>query len=93
MGVSQSALVSFPKDHRIEKCIKVFASKWVLKLHRWVVDHNQPILGSIVPEEKLEIWSYSKDGAFPWFDFAWLEYRVKFYNKIVMMKEQCWHGD
>ncbi len=57
MGVSQSALVSFPKDHRIEKCIKVFASKWVLKLHRWVVDHNQPILGSIVPEEKLdELW-------------------------------------
>ncbi len=40
-----------------------------------------------------EIWSYSKDGACSWFDFAWLEYRVVFLDNAVVRTEKCWHGD
>ncbi len=40
-----------------------------------------------------EIWSFSKDGACSWFDFAWLEYRVVFLDGIVVRTERCWHGD
>jgi hypothetical protein len=43
--------------------------------------------------ESPEVWSYSKDGACSWFDFAWLEYRIEMQNGIVTKKERCWHGN
>jgi hypothetical protein len=52
-----------------------------------------PLPPESLEKESLEVWSYSKDGACSWFDFAWLEYRIEMQNGIVTKKERCWHGD
>ncbi len=52
-----------------------------------------PLPPQSVEMESPEVWTYSKDGACSWFDFAWLEYRIEMINGIVAKKERCWHGD